>query len=85
MFNLIPDTTQPPDFVNEKNQKWWKSKSLSDYCIEKKLLMQVYLVQHPDNKESFVLIDKSGVVKECIGFEPMACFIDFLHMDRISS
>jgi hypothetical protein len=66
----------PPDFVNEIGVKWWVDHSLTRYCKENNLKMQVFAVEHPDGKRTRVLVDKDGIIEEDTGFEGMACRID---------
>ena len=75
-FSFGLDFDSPPVYTNEAGVKWWFDPSLTKYCKEKELKMQVFGVEHPDGKRTRVLVDKDGILEEDTSFEGMACRID---------
>jgi len=68
-----------PDFINEKQVKWWKYKLGNDYAKSLNLKdIYVWAIEEANGNRSYVITDKKSVLKEAKQLEELGIQLDML-------
>ena len=78
-----------PDFVNEKNVKWWFDKELTDYARNEDINgislsnVTAWFIEEPGGRQSRLLVDDFAIIGDSLNLEDLACKIDILKASKL--